>query len=297
MEQDIRLRVSFKGHRKRIKLQKRIGVEGVLSLIDLWLTAAEDAPDGKLSGWDEEDIAIAGGWSAEPAQLVDALVGCGFLEKTDGCYCLHDWEDHQGWTIGSKDRSTYSRIAALIKRYGREAGLERAKTVFGIDISAFGYSEGAAAGMPPAENRHAAGMPDECRRDAPSPSPSPSPFPNKKTTPLTPLKKRGAEGLNSSFDAFWKAYPRKAKKLAALKAWKKLKNPAALLPRMLEAIERQRASPQWAKDGGQFIPYPSTWLNDGQWEDEIAKPQTRSYIEYRKAMGAPEYADDKNQRQ
>ncbi|NCC69261.1 MAG: hypothetical protein EOM14_13905, partial [Clostridia bacterium] len=42
-------------------------------------------------------------------------------------------------------------------------------------------------------------------------------------TPLTP------QGAGAGFDAFWKAYPRKAGKKDALQAWKKLKPDSALL--------------------------------------------------------------------
>jgi hypothetical protein len=73
----------------------------------------------------------------------------------------------------------------------------------------------------------------------------------------------------ASFDAFWMAYPRKTNKQAARKAWDRLKPGDDLLKTMLAAIERQRRSPQWVKDGGQYIPHPSTWLNGRRWEDDI----------------------------
>ena len=37
---------------------------------------------------------------------------------------------------------------------------------------------------------------------------------------------------------------------------------------MIAAVERHQASPQWQKDGGQFIPHPKTWLREGRWKDE-----------------------------
>ena len=37
---------------------------------------------------------------------------------------------------------------------------------------------------------------------------------------------------------------------------------------MLAALERQRASDQWRKEGGRFIPLPATWINGRRWEDE-----------------------------
>lgn len=70
------------------------------------------------------------------------------------------------------------------------------------------------------------------------------------------------------FDEFWQAYPKKVAKGDAEKAWKKLKTD--LLPRILEALDQQKQSLAWRKDKGQFIPYPATWLNAKQWEDEIS---------------------------
>ena len=74
----------------------------------------------------------------------------------------------------------------------------------------------------------------------------------------------------SAFDAFWVAYPKKVGKGAAEKAFSKLS--PSLLPQMLSAIDAQKQSDQWKKDGGQFIPNPATWLNQRRWEDELPKP-------------------------
>ena len=42
-----------------------------------------------------------------------------------------------------------------------------------------------------------------------------------------------------------------------------------LVETMVKAVEAQRTSRDWTKDGGQFIPHLSTWLNEGRWMDEI----------------------------
>lgn len=42
---------------------------------------------------------------------------------------------------------------------------------------------------------------------------------------------------------------------------------------LIAAIEQQVGSSQWSKDGGQFIPYPATWLNGAQWENEMEAEQ------------------------
>jgi hypothetical protein len=37
---------------------------------------------------------------------------------------------------------------------------------------------------------------------------------------------------------------------------------------VLETIGAFNATSQWQEDGGRFIPYPSSWLNRGGWDDE-----------------------------
>lgn len=70
-----------------------------------------------------------------------------------------------------------------------------------------------------------------------------------------------------NFETFWKAYPKKKAKDDALKAFNKRKVDKQLLDSMLAAIATQARSDDWIKDGGKFIPYPATWLNDGRWQD------------------------------
>jgi len=70
------------------------------------------------------------------------------------------------------------------------------------------------------------------------------------------------------FAEFWNLYPRRIGKASAAKAWKKLecsKNYEAIMT----AVEKWIESPQWKKDGGQFIPHPATWLNREGWNDEV----------------------------
>ena len=74
------------------------------------------------------------------------------------------------------------------------------------------------------------------------------------------------EAGEKSFEAFWKAYPKKVGKKDARKAFRRVDAP---LESLLSAIERQKCADQWKRDGGRFIPNPSTWLNQGRWEDEL----------------------------
>lgn len=77
------------------------------------------------------------------------------------------------------------------------------------------------------------------------------------------------------FDRFWAAYPRKVGKGAAERSFERIRPDAALLDRMLRAIEVQRQSDTWLRG---YIPNPATWLNQRRWEDEpdgVAVPTQR----------------------
>lgn len=152
MNTDIRLLLSFKGHRKRRRLRTLLGPGATDYLIDFWLTVAQDRPSGALTGWDETDIALAAGWEGEPQLFVDAMMQAGFLEHgEDGVYRPHDWAEHQPWVIGAPERSRKAKHAAD-SRWGNTA-----------------------KSMPDACSPHATSMPDAMRvamlNDAPSPSP------------------------------------------------------------------------------------------------------------------------------
>ncbi len=77
----------------------------------------------------------------------------------------------------------------------------------------------------------------------------------------------------SLFLIFWECFPLKVKKPKAEAAFLKLKPDRTLLDRMLHAIDRQTQTTAWRKNNGQFIPHPATWLNNRQWEDEVAPAQ------------------------
>ncbi len=69
------------------------------------------------------------------------------------------------------------------------------------------------------------------------------------------------------FEIFWQEYPKKISKKKASEKFLKLK--CDLLPTILEALKKQKASSAWQENGGQFVPHPATWLNGERWEDDI----------------------------
>ncbi len=122
MNSDIRIALSFKGHRKRKKLARRLEISEAATgghLLDLWLTVAMECPDGILKGWDKQDIADAASWSGDTETLVSALRDrkASWLrwDRNNRCYILHDWEENQPWASKAKERSESARHAANAK--------------------------------------------------------------------------------------------------------------------------------------------------------------------------------------
>ncbi|MGV9181833.1 helix-turn-helix domain-containing protein [Arcanobacterium canis] len=96
----------------------------------------------------------------------------------------------------------------------------------------------------------------------------------------TPKPVENSEGKeNELFDAFWAAYPRRAKKSAARTLF------AAALADGIDPQTIIDGARHYATDPNlpekRFIPLPTTWLKDRGWEDEPepARPKSASAIE------------------
>ena len=80
---------------------------------------------------------------------------------------------------------------------------------------------------------------------------------------------------SASFEVFYKSYPKKKARRDAENAWKKLNPDLSLIALIMASLEKQKASQDWKKDGGQYIPLPASWLNGRRWEDEIPEAKAQ----------------------
>jgi hypothetical protein len=71
------------------------------------------------------------------------------------------------------------------------------------------------------------------------------------------------------FEEFWEEYPRKRSKGQARKAWLRLNLDNGLFEKIMSSLVNAKKSQQWNRDGKQYVPYPSTWLNAEGWDDEV----------------------------
>lgn len=90
----------------------------------------------------------------------------------------------------------------------------------------------------------------------------------------------------ADFEAFWAAYPKRADKKAAFRAWKRA-------VKEVSNDELVEAAAAYARDPGRNPEYTknaATWLNAGSWANEPARPaprQVASMWDYPEPGGAP----------
>ena len=131
MNSDIRVSVNFLDHPKTVKLERRLGFDGVKALIRLWTWSAINRPDGAL-GADIEDVEIAARWDGEPGRFVAELVALRWLDEGDDGYRLHDWQEHNPWAADAMDRSDEARLSRLFRTNADKAKEFKAQGRTGI---------------------------------------------------------------------------------------------------------------------------------------------------------------------
>ena len=274
MNKDIRISVSFPSHYKTVLLYKRLGAEGIKSLVYLWLYAGAHRTDGRLTNMSRHTIAIAAQWEKEPDEFIDALLSkeIHFLDKAGEIYVLHDWFDHNPYAAHAKNRSEIARQNAM-KRWGR--GSLKETTDAKMQIKCKGnatlmqlhndcirvacklHNDGITGAFIPQ-------CPFFLTCDAPSPSPSPSPSPKYITDFIL------------EFEKLWKDYPLKDGQKEALRHFKATVKKYADLEAIKKALKNYKnhlLNVSWKnpKSG-------STWFNNWQdwveWKEPV-KPDSR----------------------
>ena len=200
MNKDIRISLGWLDHPKTIKLERRLGWQGIKSLMRLWFFCAENRPEGELSGMDSEEIEIAAKWNGKAGAFVSTLEELKWLDRRDESgFVVHDWPDHNGYVIHSRAREERARKAAEA-RWTRERGGPG---------SGLGSVAGDAKTQISIAPSIAPSKVEQCPLPSPSPAPSPSPSPALLARKATndPLNGSLEAILISNRDIFSKAYP------------------------------------------------------------------------------------------
>lgn len=85
---------------------------------------------------------------------------------------------------------------------------------------------------------------------------------------LEPDQVKSKPDPKTSFDQFWKAWPKKDNKKEAFAVWKRINPPPEILAKILADVEKRTAAFDWKNTPHRFFPGPVPYLNGSRWEDQ-----------------------------
>lgn len=209
-----------------------------------------------------------GGTPEDAAQLVTA----GLWDETETGWDFHDWDDHQT-SREHAERVHEARVEAG-RKGGRKSRMRHRTTANEVDASrksedtAGDRTSSVTSGNKPLLSKtEANGSKSQAEVEVDE-------EPEATTSPaldvlLAPSAPTGAGVYPDAFELWWKAYPLKKDKRAALRAWrtatKRVPN-----ERLIAAAEAYRDDPN--RDD-RFTKYPASWLNAEAWENGPLPPR------------------------
>lgn len=228
----------------------------------LWHFTARSCPQGNIGRCTNREIALGCYSDRDGDEIVRAFVAAGWLDESDEHrLVVHDWHDHAEEAV---KKLLERRGVPFLSLSGKRRDMSRKRR----DMSSAkgetcrAPARGKGKGLGKGKGSVSEG---ECRGE---------------TIPLD---------LEAEFETRWKRYVRRDGKQAALKAWLALDPDAELLEKIDAALEWQCKLPGWLKEGGQFAPHFSTYLNQARWQDEpplesMADPSQPSPLEVIRRM-------------
>lgn len=166
----------------------------------------------------------------------------------------------------SKDEREGWQVLAYLKRNGSREDVERLSEVRAEAGRKGGRPSGKTAGQKPGQaHLKQVGKQTESRQNPYTESESDTE--EDQNTSGRPAGRAPEPGSDDDpdFVAFWDAYPRKVGKGGGRKAWRSAIRTKRADPKtIIIAAERYRDDPRRPRDP-QFIPHPSTWLNEERW--------------------------------
>ncbi len=120
------LHQSLREHPKVFTLADNLDIDNAHALglvASLWLWSINGAPDGVLPE-STRVICEAAGWTGDRDQLIDALVAAGFVDKRDGQWHIHDWDDYVGRLRDARQKNADDQRKSRERQAAKRAAQE-----------------------------------------------------------------------------------------------------------------------------------------------------------------------------
>lgn len=259
-------------HRKTGRLARKLGVSKVTAVGHLhcfWWWCMDNAPDGRLSDIDDEDIAEGSAWEGDPFDFAEALIFAGFCDRDpNGRVTVHDWYDYAGKLIEKRKMDAERKRTDRRENRPKDTAPPPPTPLRPVQQTSSGHPADGAGTVP---NRTVPNLTQPNQEETP-------PLPPTAVPPAEPVAPPdGGERANepkslpavhaSRFDAFWSAYPKKVGRKSCEAWWGKRRPDAELTQVILDSIEAHKHGDQWQRN---FIKDPIRWLQEERWNDEIS---------------------------
>jgi hypothetical protein len=243
----------------------------VVRLFDsaLYVLSTGDEFKAAFTLWGKAFLQVPAGSLPDDERMLAHLSGAGSRWAKVRSMALRGWvrcSDGRLYHPVVAEKASEAWQARLAQRARTEAARQaRAAKRQDSDIHAVRYAtcsvtENATDNATGSKGREGKGR-EEIEEEVPPLSPKAGPEPRR--------AERAAVCADLDFDRFWNLYPRKIGKGAARKAWATaVKRAEEGAMSILGGITVQTSLDRFdTREGGRFIPHPSTWLNGDRWLD------------------------------
>lgn len=224
-----------------------------------WLWVDQVSHDGELTGLTLDDCHAAVTPEARHERYINAIISVGWLaQREDGSIYVPNFERHNGMTAKARaqsvDRQRKKRHSTRGKCHDRVTDMSRSQRDKNVTLLPLPLLSSSCIQEP--------------SRDTPSEelSDSESSRASQHQKQTEEDKPRRRAGYTPEFEKFWQAYHiNRVGKAEAFRAWAKACRITA--PESIVASAKQYSDIK-AACGDKFVCHPSTWLNQGRWEDD-----------------------------
>lgn len=207
----------------------------------LWVRAGSWCAQQLTDGYVPADVVPMLGTATQASKLVSV----GLWHPVEGGFRFHEWEERQPNKVTIEEERAAARERMRKIRAGKK-GVKSEKP----------QVSGSRSGELRRTGSDVFGNPDPSHPD-----------PSRKEMTTSSLRTPEHDG----FDAFWEAYPKKADKGAARRAWAKAVKVAEVSV-IIAGARAYAQHPDTHRDGGRYIKNPATWLNAESWGNELPRP-------------------------
>lgn len=119
----IRVNANYFTHPKTLRLRMALGHGSDMFPIRLWAFASQYQPDGDLSKYSADELAMHAGCLTDATSMLQALIQIGFIDQDP--LRIHDWQEYNGYHSRYAERAKVAATARWAKKRTKRKRVHR----------------------------------------------------------------------------------------------------------------------------------------------------------------------------